>query len=100
MEIIPASTSLKRARHTNHFMKMQSKEKLIKQKTAGLQKLLYDDVMKRRAMALESGCAIKPYQPSCENDCGTYKRKRKESNSFEPWEAVAVQFRAGRRIGG
>ena len=77
-------------------MKMQSKGI----GRAGLPKMLCDDVMTRPAVALESGCTIKTYQHSCENDCGAYSRSRGESNSFEPWEAVAVEFRAGRGIGG
>ena len=37
---------------------------LIKHKIAGLQRLLDDDVVKRRAVALESGST------TCENHCG------------------------------
>ena len=59
-------------------MKMQSREELIKQKIAGLQ-----------TRALHSR----------ENDCGAYSHIRVESNSFERWEAVAIEFRAGKRIG-
>ena len=66
---------------------------------AGLQRSIYDDVMKTRAVALESDCTIETQQHSRENHCGAYSRIR-ESNSFKPWEAVAVEIRAGRGIGG
>ena len=51
---------------------------------AGLQRLIYDDVMKTRAVALESDCTIETQQHSRENHCGAYSRIRGERNSFKP----------------
>ena len=79
-------------------MKMHSKEELNKHKIAGLQGLLYDDVRKKRAVALETCCTNKTYQHCCGNDCGAYSRITGESNSFEPWETVAIEFKAARKI--